>query len=126
NGKTTTTRLLAGALRTGGTPVVTNAAGANLLSGVATTLAEAGGALGDATRGVFEVDEAAMPAVAARMGPRALLLMNLFRDQLDRHGELEAIAARWQGIHAIGAVRGRPAGGLTCPRTCRRDVVRHR
>lgn len=98
NGKTTTTRLLAGALRTGGAPVVTNAAGANLMSGVATTLAEAGSALGAATQGVFEVDEAALPAVAARVRPRAILLMNLFRDQLDRHGELEAIAARWQGM----------------------------
>jgi UDP-N-acetylmuramyl tripeptide synthase len=98
NGKTTTTRLLAGALRTGGAPVVTNAAGANLLSGVATTLAESAGNLGGATRGVFEVDEAALPEVAARIHPRAILLMNLFRDQLDRHGELEAIAARWQDM----------------------------
>lgn len=95
NGKTTTTRMVSGALRAGGGEVVTNAAGANLLSGVATALAEAGSGHATGACGVFEVDEAALPAVAAAVRPTALLLMNLFRDQLDRHGELEAIADRW-------------------------------
>ena len=100
NGKTTTTRLVAGALRAAGHEVVTNAAGANLLSTVATTLAEAPSRAGSRACGVFEVDEAALPAVAAAVRPSALLLMNLFRDQLDRHGELEAIAERWAGMLA--------------------------
>lgn len=101
NGKTTTTRLLSGALRGAGRDVVTNAAGANLLSGVATALAEAAPTAGSQASGVFEVDEAALPGVAEAVRPTALLLMNLFRDQLDRHGELEAIAARWSGmLHA--------------------------
>ncbi|MBM3664992.1 MAG: DUF1727 domain-containing protein [Actinobacteria bacterium] len=95
NGKTTTTRLVTGALRAGGREVVTNAAGANLLSGVATALAEAAPRQGSTACGAFEVDEAALPAVADALRPSALLLMNLFRDQLDRHGELESIAARW-------------------------------
>jgi len=95
NGKTTTTRLLVGALRADGREVVTNAAGANLMSGVATALAEASPRRGSTASGVFEVDEAALPAVAAGVAPDALLMMNLFRDQLDRHGELEAIGDRW-------------------------------
>ena len=107
NGKTTTTRMVSGALRGGGREVVTNAAGANLLSGVATALAEAGSRPAPGTCGVFEVDEAALPAVADAVRPTALLLMNLFRDQLDRHGELEAIADRWAAMLA---------GADPCPR----------
>ncbi len=98
NGKTTTTRLLAGALRAGGNEVITNAAGANLLSGVAATLADAHPRAGTDAIGLFEVDEAALPAVTDRVRPRAIVLMNLFRDQLDRHGELEAIADRWSAM----------------------------
>ncbi len=95
NGKTTTTRLLVAALRSNGQRVITNAAGANLMSGVATALAEGRTGQGAPACGAFEVDEAALPDVAARVRPTVLLLMNLFRDQLDRHGELEAIAGRW-------------------------------
>lgn len=98
NGKTTTTRLLSGALRATGRGVVTNAAGANLLTGVAACLANAAPRPGDDRYGVFEVDEAALPAVAHRVRPRVMLLMNLFRDQLDRHGELEAIGDRWAAM----------------------------
>jgi lipid II isoglutaminyl synthase (glutamine-hydrolysing) len=102
NGKTTTTRLLAGALRAGGLEVVTNAAGANLLTGVAAALAEAHPRPGSPATGLFEVDEAALPGVAERVSPRAMVLMNLFRDQLDRHGELEALADRWAAM--LGAL----------------------
>ena len=48
--------------------------------------------------GVFEVDEAALPPVAGALQPRAVVLMNLFRDQLDRYGELETIAERWSEL----------------------------
>jgi UDP-N-acetylmuramyl tripeptide synthase len=68
-----------------------NTAGANLASGVATTLLSRA----DEQLGLFEVDEAALPHVALQLRPRVVVLMNLFRDQLDRYGELEAIAARW-------------------------------
>jgi UDP-N-acetylmuramyl tripeptide synthase len=98
NGKTTTTRLVSGALRHDGRAVVTNSAGANLLSGVAAALAEASPRPGSPASGVFEVDEAALPEVARRVRPSAMLLMNLFRDQLDRHGELEAIGDLWTGM----------------------------
>lgn len=102
NGKTTTTRLLSGAMRADGHEVVTNGAGANLLSGVAAALAEAVPTAGAAACGVFEVDEAALPTVAGAVRPNAMLLMNLFRDQLDRHGELESIAGRWSDM--LGAL----------------------
>jgi UDP-N-acetylmuramyl tripeptide synthase len=69
-----------------------NASGANLMSGVASTLLAASGA----ELGLFEVDEAALPEVARRLRPRALCLGNLFRDQLDRYGELELVAERWR------------------------------
>ena len=98
NGKTTTTRMLGGALRADGAEVITNGAGANLLSGIASTLADARLGRPETARGLFECDEAALPEVMARLTPRALVLMNLFRDQLDRHGELEAISERWQAM----------------------------
>jgi UDP-N-acetylmuramyl tripeptide synthase len=70
-----------------------NRSGANLVSGVASTLLDARGA----ELGLFEVDEAALPEVASRVRPRAVCLGNLFRDQLDRYGELEHVAERWRG-----------------------------
>ncbi len=73
-----------------------NNSGANLVSGVASTLLSANGA----ELGLFEVDEAALPEVARRVGPRAICLGNLFRDQLDRYGELEHVAARWRAMAA--------------------------
>ncbi len=91
NGKTTTAAMVADLLRPT-VRVVHNSSGANLVSGVASALLRAG----DAELGVFEVDEAALPEVARRLAPRSLLLGNLFRDQLDRYGELELLAARWR------------------------------
>jgi UDP-N-acetylmuramyl tripeptide synthase len=91
NGKTTTTAMAAEILRSR-VRVAHNSAGANLVSGVASTLLAAR----DAELGLFEVDEAALPEVARRVHPKALLLANLFRDQLDRYGELELLAARWR------------------------------
>jgi lipid II isoglutaminyl synthase (glutamine-hydrolysing) len=69
-----------------------NRSGANLVSGVASTLLAAGGA----ELGLLEVDEGALPEVLHRVRPRAVCLGNLFRDQLDRYGELELIADRWR------------------------------
>jgi lipid II isoglutaminyl synthase (glutamine-hydrolysing) len=91
NGKTTTTAMVAEILG-GRTRLAHNASGANLVSGVASTLLTAR----DAELGLFEVDEAALPEVARRVRPRALALGNLFRDQLDRYGELELVAERWR------------------------------
>jgi UDP-N-acetylmuramyl tripeptide synthase len=95
NGKTTTTAMVAEILRPT-RRVAHNNSGANLVSGVASTLLRAGGA----ELGLFEVDEAALPEVARRVRPKALLLGNLFRDQLDRYGELEIVAQRWRAAVA--------------------------
>ena len=92
NGKTTTSAMAAEILR----PrfrLAHNRSGANLVSGVASTLLSAG----NAELGLLEVDEGALPEVLRRVRPRAVLLGNLFRDQLDRYGELELIAERWRG-----------------------------
>src|ERR1700704_594358 len=91
NGKTTSSAMVAEILRPS-LRVAHNNSGANLVSGVASTLLRAGGA----QLGLFEVDEGALPEVARRVRPKALLLGNLFRDQLDRYGELEIVAARWR------------------------------
>jgi UDP-N-acetylmuramyl tripeptide synthase len=91
NGKTTTAAMVAEILR----PhfrLAHNGSGANLVSGVASTLLAAR----DAELGLFEVDEGALSEVAARVQPRAVCLGNLFRDQLDRYGELELVAERWR------------------------------
>jgi lipid II isoglutaminyl synthase (glutamine-hydrolysing) len=92
NGKTTTAAMAAEILGAR-FRLAHNRSGANLVSGVASTLLEVRGA----ELGLFEVDEAALPEVAARLRPRALCLGNLFRDQLDRYGELEHVAERWRG-----------------------------
>src|SRR5207253_9368828 len=91
NGKTTTAAMAAGILR-GKLSLAHNSSGANLVSGVASTLLAARGA----QLGLFEVDEAALPEVARRLRPRSVCLGNLFRDQLDRYGELELVAGRWR------------------------------
>jgi lipid II isoglutaminyl synthase (glutamine-hydrolysing) len=95
NGKTTTTAMAAEILRPR-RRLAHNAAGANLVSGVASALL----ADPDAELGLFEVDEAALPELLRRLRPRAVCLGNLFRDQLDRYGELELVAERWRGAVA--------------------------
>jgi UDP-N-acetylmuramyl tripeptide synthase len=91
NGKTTTAGMVARILGPS-VRLAHNRAGANLVSGVASALVAAR----DAELGLFEVDEAALPEVARRVAPRAVSLGNLFRDQLDRYGELELVAGRWR------------------------------
>jgi UDP-N-acetylmuramyl tripeptide synthase len=98
NGKTTTAAMIAAALERAGRPVVHNRAGSNMAWGVATALLDAGRQRGEI--GLFEVDEAWLPAVARDTDPRLLLLSNLFRDQLDRYGELELLADRWADLTA--------------------------
>ena len=103
NGKTTTAAMIAACLERDRRPVVHNRAGSNMAWGVATALLDAGRERGQL--GLFEVDEAWLPAVAERVEPRLLLLSNLFRDQLDRYGELELLADRWAEL--VGRLDGR-------------------
>jgi len=90
NGKTTTAGMIAAALRAAGRDPVHNRAGSNMTWGVATALLAQRG-----DEGLFEVDEAWLPRVAAELDPRLIVLGNLFRDQLDRYGELEHLADEW-------------------------------
>lgn len=106
NGKTTTATLLASILKEHGLRTVHNHAGANMAGGVASTLLAAAGP-GQTISGeigLFEVDEFWLEQIASELHPRVILLGNLFRDQLDRYGELETIADRW-----AEAVRTGPA-----------------
>jgi UDP-N-acetylmuramyl tripeptide synthase len=95
NGKTTTAGMISGILRADGRDPVHNRAGSNMHWGVATALLEQSG-----DEGLFELDEAWLPRVAPQLRPRLLVLGNLFRDQLDRYGELERLADEWAELVA--------------------------
>jgi UDP-N-acetylmuramyl tripeptide synthase len=108
NGKTTTAAMVASVLERTGETLVHNRAGANMAGGVASALAAAsrrGGRRLTGDLGLFEVDEFWLGPVVEQLAPRALLLGNLFRDQLDRFGELEIIADRWAEVVAAQAGR---------------------
>jgi UDP-N-acetylmuramyl tripeptide synthase len=90
NGKTTTAGMIAAILAADGRHPVHNRAGSNMTWGVATALLEQRG-----SEGLFEVDEAWLPRVTEQLAPSLIVLGNLFRDQLDRYGEMEALADEW-------------------------------
>jgi len=96
NGKTTTARLLSWLLEGAGHRVVSNRAGANLIFGATAAALKRAGPDGRlrADWGVFEIDEASLPSAVQEIKPRVTLVLNLFRDQLDRYGELESIAKK--------------------------------
>jgi len=105
NGKTTTASMVAAILEAAGLRPVHNRAGANLLRGVASTLvarARPDGRLhvGPDAIGLFEADEAALPSILRAVRPTIVVVTNLFRDQLDRYGELDVIATRWRTAFA--------------------------
>ena len=100
NGKTTTTHLLAAIVRAAGMDPLTNPSGSNLERGLITAYTErvdGSGRLPDAARqmGLFEVDEAVLPRLFSRLRPRVAVFLNLFRDQLDRYGEVDSVAEGW-------------------------------
>jgi UDP-N-acetylmuramyl tripeptide synthase len=100
NGKTTTAGMLAALLAAEERVPVHNRAGSNMTWGIATALLEQRG-----REGLFEVDEAWLPQVTAELNPSLVVLGNLFRDQLDRYGETEALADRW--AQTVGERTGR-------------------
>jgi lipid II isoglutaminyl synthase (glutamine-hydrolysing) len=102
NGKTTTAGMIAAVLAADGRRPVHNRAGSNMTWGVATALLEQRG-----EEGLFEVDEAWLPRVVDQLDPTAIVLGNLFRDQLDRYGEMEALADEW--AKTVSARAGRTA-----------------
>src|SRR5215213_2292509 len=110
NGKTTTTRMVSRILRSAGIGAVNNSTGANLITGVTAALVEDSGLAGAplSEMGLFEVDEASVPKVAAEAEIEILAVLNLFRDQLDRYGELaytgKVIASAFGDLPQDGAV----------------------
>lgn len=101
NGKTTSALLVAEMACAAGLLPLHNRSGSNLMRGLAATLVDevdARGRIPQAERrlGIFEVDEATLPAAVAALRPRAVTLGNLFRDQLDRYGEVDSVAVRWR------------------------------
>ena len=98
NGKTTTSSLIKCALENNGKKVIQNESGANLLNGIASTLLLHATIRGNLAYdyAIFEVDENALPKVLTEMQPDYLVLLNLFRDQLDRYGEVNTIVANWK------------------------------
>ncbi|AHY46816.1 UDP-N-acetylmuramyl tripeptide synthase [Rubrobacter radiotolerans] len=110
NGKTTATRMVARIFEAAGLRFVSNSTGANLVTGVTAALLADAGLSGRPTSeiGLFEVDEASVPKVAPEVPLRTLAVLNLFRDQLDRYGELaytgEVIASAFSDLPADGTV----------------------
>lgn len=100
NGKTTTTRMIADIVQANGWKTVHNRSGSNLVRGVVAAFVDHSSATGriGADVGVIEGDEAALPELVKRIQPRVILLNNLFRDQLDRYGELDSIAKSWRKV----------------------------
>lgn len=98
NGKTTTSRMLSEILRKEGLSPIHNRAGSNLLRGIASTLVEKANLLGKlgADIAIWEVDEAAMPQAILATRPKVIVITNLFRDQLDRYGEIDKLKKLWQ------------------------------
>ncbi|MEA5504938.1 Mur ligase family protein [Halotia wernerae UHCC 0503] len=100
NGKTTTSLLLKTILERKGYRVAHNATGANLENGLMTALLENTNLVGtlDVDYAILEVDENIVPKVLQPLQPRIILCLNLFRDQLDRYGEVDTISKRWTKV----------------------------
>jgi lipid II isoglutaminyl synthase (glutamine-hydrolysing) len=98
NGKTTSSRILAEILERSGLGVIHNRSGSNLVRGITAAFTEQVSLSGQPAGqiAVIETDEAALPEIVQRTRPRLIVLLNLFRDQLDRYGELDSIARSWQ------------------------------
>jgi UDP-N-acetylmuramyl tripeptide synthase len=100
NGKTTTSRMIASILNAAGKQPLHNRSGSNLERGLVATLVGAatptGGLPPEMQAGLFEVDEAAMPNALPSIAPRVALFNNLFRDQLDRYGEIDTVYRKWR------------------------------
>jgi len=97
NGKTTTARILASILRSAKIPYYHNRTGSNLLRGIVSELSKHVRLNGSLKKkvGLWEIDEAALPLAVKALRPKIIILTNLFRDQLDRYGEVDTLAQKW-------------------------------
>lgn len=102
NGKTTASRMIADIIEASGLKVIHNRSGSNLARGVAATFVQQSSLTGepDGQIAVIESDEAALPEILRLVQPRLLVLNNLFRDQLDRYGELDTVGQKWKAAFA--------------------------
>ncbi len=98
NGKTTTAKLIRTVLEENGKRVIQNQSGANLLNGIASVLILQSDISGKLRHdfAILEIDENSLPHILKELQPRYLILLNLFRDQLDRYGEIDEIAKKWK------------------------------
>ena len=96
NGKTTTSGLIASILQADGRKIVHNRKGANMTTGLITALCQASSSTGklNVDNCLLEIDEAYLPVITANTSPNIIALTNLFRDQLDRYGELDTTAKK--------------------------------
>jgi lipid II isoglutaminyl synthase (glutamine-hydrolysing) len=97
NGKTTTSLLLKKILEDRGYRIAHNYTGANLINGLITALLDDANLVGKLTAdyAILEVDENIVPLLLKDCTPKFILGLNLFRDQLDRYGEVDTISRRW-------------------------------
>lgn len=98
NGKTTTAKLIRTILEKNGKKVFQNQAGANLLNGVASSLISNSKLTGKIKKdfAIFEIDENTLPLILKEINnPDYIIILNLFRDQLDRYGEVNTISKKW-------------------------------
>ncbi|MEK7070278.1 MAG: Mur ligase family protein, partial [Patescibacteria group bacterium] len=105
NGKTTTGRLITSIIRENKKTYLQNKAGSNLINGLASTLIKGINLFSLPRPGlgrlncnylIFECDENALPQVIAQTNPDYVICLNLFRDQLDRYGEIDSVARKWK------------------------------
>ncbi len=129
NGKTTTAKMLSSIYEAAGHRVAHNRAGANLITGVTTAFLQAanwGGRVGESA-GLMEIDEATMPQACKEIRPRAAVVTNFFRDQLDRYGELEhTVNFVGRGLEhlAKGGLAALNADDPNCARLGERGAIR--
>lgn len=97
NGKTTTARLISSVLQSQKFSLIHNRTGSNLSRGLASVCLESSSLTGKINQdfGIFEIDEAAFSQVAPELNPKLVIILNLFRDQLDRYGEIDKILNNW-------------------------------
>lgn len=102
NGKTTTVKMLETILKITGKKIKRNASGANLENGIISLFLSDSSLKGALLSQIYllEVDEGALPGILTKIQPNAIILNNLFRDQLDRYGEVDMIVSKWQGVLA--------------------------
>ncbi len=101
NGKTTTSSFIASILGNAGLRVLHNKEGSNLMRGIATAFVTRASPMGQLEKkgqgiSVLEIDEATLPQALQAVTPRIIVFNNLFRDQLDRYGEVDTVASRWR------------------------------